>query len=517
MKAKIGLLLLAVPLSIGAVNIRPLNITKAQLVTGGQSSVEYFVVQTVIQKNPDSAGAPIITRSVLGGAPLSASNPVVPVNIELKVPQKLTDLQAESGVNVKLISGMISQTVGKVGSQIPDPKMKAAAAVAGVTVDLLGAVADQGTKIAGKIIDRLFDKQTSTISLIELLPKGYYSIDSNTGEVKITEKFASDLEKFYVLQSSYADAIQALKNSAEEYNSMWDNFQLDFPYDPDKNAAPQLYRDFDARLNTLWEMYNKLKPLTEDKLNIEAQLMKYPLHRVAVMAFNIPALGSCGGAGSGPQVLRMFIYLGANQINSYDIKYCVPRPADRLTSSIVIQMPQIVTAGQKAGEYQEGGIKFVCNDVTVKYQGLTAAGDLTFAYDASPLCDLYNTMVTSENGVAQFLLPFNIYDLQVQLQEAAKEADAKKDAATKEYLTQALDTFESGMSKIKSGKSETAGEKVTAVSLKSEIEKAYSQSFGSVANLLTETDINILPWDEVVQKVLTFIITAKADEMKPFF
>jgi hypothetical protein len=400
MKGKIGLLLLVITLSMEAANIRPLNIIKAQLVTGGQSSVEYFVVQTVIQKNPNSTDEPIITRSVLGAAPLSASNPVVPVNIELKVPQLLTDLQTESGVNVKLISGMISQAVGKIGSQIPNPKMQAAAAIAGVSVDLLGAVADQGTKIAGKIIDKAFDKQTSTISLIELLPKGYYSIDSNTGEVKITEKYAADLEKFYALQQSYADAIQALKNSAEEYNGLWDKFQLDFPYDPNKNAAPQLYSEFETRLNTLWEMYNKLKPLTEDKLNVEAQLIKYPLHRIAIMAYNLPTLGSCSGAGSGPQILRMFIYLGANQINSYDIKYCVPRASARLTSSIVIQTPQIVTAGQRVGEYQEGGIKLVCNDVTVKYQGLTSAGDLTFAYDTSPMCNLYDTMVTSAKGAA---------------------------------------------------------------------------------------------------------------------
>ena len=167
MKIKICILLIAVQSVAIAATMKPLRMGKV-LTSGGKAPGNYVVVQTTIQKNPnENDSTPIITRSVLGKVPAAT-------NALLKVPEKLTDLQAETGVNVTQMSGLISQSLGTLGAAVPDPKVQAGLVAASLITETLGVITDQGLKIAGKLMDKFYGKDPTLLNLIEILPADYY-------------------------------------------------------------------------------------------------------------------------------------------------------------------------------------------------------------------------------------------------------------------------------------------------------------------------------------------------------
>lgn len=429
MKTKLVLLLLSVPWMLGAENIKPLTIDKA-VTAGGTSARKYIVVHTTIQKNPNKEDSrPIVDRAVIGEVPTA-------IGKMLKVPDKLTDLQAEAGVNITQMTGMISQTIGAVGAQMPDPRAKAAAAATSLAVGTLGVLTDQGMKIAGKIMDKFYGKTSSLISMIEIFPKGYYEIDTATGKVSVTTSFENDLSTLRELQAQYQPVLQAFHDAYLNYTKEYNKAVIALDDATEQEEA--------AIVAKLAASKNSLTSLAEAKVKIEAKLANLQLYRVALMRYNLPQLGTCGGSGSGPAILRLFVFLGANQTNVYDIPYCAPNPNTGLHANIQFVLPGF----DSKGAYFDGGIQLVCPDRTINFQGLTASQDLTFGYASSKVYNFYDTLLTSEAaGYEQFLVPFNVFALQAELEAEIKAAAAKNDVTAKEELTSLMDSFKTSMEK----------------------------------------------------------------------
>lgn len=431
MKIKLLMLLSLIPTLISADNIKPLTILRAGT-TGGTSARKYVVVHTTILKNPNVADSkPIVDRAVINVVPCAVIK-------TLKVPQMLTDLQAGAGVNINQISGMVSQSIGKVGAQIPDPKVKAAAAAASLATGTLGLLADTGMRIAGKLMDKYYGKQNTFVSMIEILPEDYYTVDRTTGEVKVSQKFENDLEKLVGLQAQYQPALQAFNDAYLKFNKEVNKALIEVQ-DASEEEEAAIYEKIEL-------MKHNLEPLARAKVEIEAKLANLQLYRVALMAWNLPKMGSCGGAGSGPALLRLFVFLGAKQTNVYDIPYCAPNPNTDLHANIEFVLPYF----DNNGAYHDGGVRLVCPDGTINFQGLTASQDLAFRYAATKVYNFYDSMITGEGaGYDQYLIPWDILNLQSEIKAAINEAEAKKDAAAKEQLTSMLTEYEAAMNKAK--------------------------------------------------------------------
>lgn len=431
MKTKIALLLLVTHGLAFGDNIKPLYIDKT-LTSGGNAPRNFIVVFTTIQKNPDENDSkPIVERSVLGKIPTGISK-------QLQVPQQLTDIQGENGINVVQMTDMISKTVGAIGAAVPDPKVQAAMAATSLAVGTLGVIVDEGLKITGKIMDKIFGKQNSLISLIEILPEDYYTIDTTTGKVSVTKQWEADLETLLDLQKQYQPALQAFKDAALKYNKALNQAEIDDPYSQN-----------DALTDSLNQMYQDLTPLAEAKLKIEVQLANLTLYRFALAPFNAPQLGTCAGEGSGPCDVRLFVFLGAKQTNLYDIPYCVANPNEYSHANI-----KVVLAGHyNKGVYTDGGIKLESGG-NISFQGLTASGDLAFGFPSSQQYNWYDTMLTTGEdegaGFEQYMVPFDINKLKSDLEAAKKAADEEHDTKTSEVLDQHLNAYMYSMGKASS-------------------------------------------------------------------
>lgn len=410
-------------------NIKPLIINKA-VTSGGTLARNYIVVHTVIQKNPDKADSrPIVDRSVIGNVPVA-------INKMLKVPEKLTNLQADAGINVMQMTGMIAQTIGSIGAAIPDPRAKAATAATSLAVGTLGILTDQGLRIAGKVMDKFYGKDPSLLSMIEIFPDGYYTVDTTSGKVNVTSKWETDLVSLRELQKKYQPALQVFNDAYLNYTKEYNKALISLESASESEEA--------TILANLTSLYDALKPLARTKVEIEAKLANLQLYRIALMRYNLPQLGTCGGVGTGPALLRLFVFLGAKQTNVYDITYCISNPQNELHANIEFVLPYF----DNKGAYHDGGVKIVCPDNTINFQGLSASQDLVYGYSSTSVYNFYDTLLTAVgDGYEQYLVPFDIYKLRADIEAEIASADAQKDAAERAELTTMLNNFDATLSR----------------------------------------------------------------------
>jgi hypothetical protein len=464
MKTKLLGMLLMIPCLVRADNIKPLIISRV-ISPSGQLPGNFTVVVTTIHKDSKDPSYPdcptIVDRASRGDIPTA-------LNLQLKCPDKLTDLQAEAGINVTQMTGMLSQTIGAVGSAMQDPRAKAAGAAGALTVGALGILTDQGLKIAGKIMDKIYNKDGSLMTIVEILPARYYRIAGK--KVNVTEAFNNDLETLLALQSQYQPAVQAYNAAALKYNKARNEYLV---------VSDDLSEEEEnAKLDNLKVLKSSEDALARPMAEIQAKLSQLQLYRVALVAWNQDNIGTCGGVGSGPALLKLFVYLGAKQTNVYDIPYCVPNSGADIHADIEFVAPYFDGAG-----YHDGGVRLVShlsnNKPEIYFQGLAVDGGVTFDNSSSDLYNLYKTMIMGEGeGIDQYLTPFDTLKLKADLEAAKQEAEAKGDTSTKEKLSSMLDEFKSAMEKVKEAR-ETAKET-------SKSKDGESSVLGSLTELISE-------------------------------
>ncbi|TET06286.1 hypothetical protein E3J79_02420 [Candidatus Dependentiae bacterium] len=369
---------------------------------------QYTVVHTTIHQDPrkrGEEGKPIITRTVKGtfGARTAKSTNV---NVELKAPEK------EIKFNVTGITSAAAQIAG-----VCDPRAGAVASAASVIIDT-------GMEVLGDQLTKFFGKDPFTISLVEILPKQYYRINTNTNMVELTPYFKQDLKTYRRLIARYIPTAKKYNSVIQPYNKEYRRWMSKDPLRQDEKQIKRF---------TQW--YKKeVIPALRERLRLELELKNYPLHRIGLMAINTPEGSGCkaGGAGKGPWRLFLFLYVGAQQTNLFEIDFCVPSVTKNQNLIIELQPPDHDT---KTGRFNAGGVKLLATrDNTISFPVEKAVGEINYKNSESKLYSWWDEMILSEKEAASietYMFPFDIYKLRDKYE---KELKATKDEKTTERL-----------------------------------------------------------------------------------
>lgn len=393
--------------------------------SGGAGPRDYFIVRTTIKKNPsDTETAPIVIREKLGV--LKESQSSILINQAIKVPKGLTDLAGTAGVDVAKLTGMLSQAAGTIGSSSQDPKAQAIAAGASVAIGAAGVIADVGMKVAGKLMDKFFEKDPSGITFLEIIPSGYYVIEGDA--IKPTQDLLDAIVKVDELKKEYRSFI-------EKFNQTYANYSYAYNVAAIKDKYHQM-----GELWTKIDSYYKttIVPLLKEKLDMEKKLAQYPIYRCALSATNISS-GSCNS-------LQLCTYVGAKLTDVSAIAYCAATSTPNCNFIVVI--PTVLTAG---------GIKLSSSDGSMTFSGQKTSPYIEWTQA------LFGTDV-SQGEIERYLIPFKINEMNEAIAQAQKEKhDASFDAVAEKF-SQALETYKD-LKKRSIEKAETAQEKAKAEEL----------------------------------------------------
>ncbi len=378
---------------------------------------EYAIVQTTITRDPGKTDAkPIVQRSEIGRLRPGLIRPV-PVGFKLTVPQLEVDL------NVSAVTGSIADIAGAI-----NPK-------AGVAAQAAHTIIDEGLKIASNELNKHYDIDPTTITLLEILPGKYYRVNVGTGEIDVTPAFKADLKKYRVLIKRYTPLARKFNEALRTYNKKY------------RGAAGPLGIP-EAKRQQLLDLYDRtVAPVLRDKLKIEASLQQYPLHRATLMAVMTKEGEGCEVEGrAGPWKLYLYYYVGAKQTNVFEIPFCVT-DINKLQDVVVTVLPNRVVKGI----FHPGGLRFGADDPKSPSVTFPVMGQLKvdFASLESRPYSWFDEMIISEKAdtIESYLFPFDIYTVL-----ATREAEAKKkgDARTKANVEKLVASIE----KLKAAKSQ---------------------------------------------------------------
>ena len=392
----------------------PLNIVGVN----GLMPNNYCIVYTTITIKPDDyvyaskklGPSPLITRAQIGS--VGPSNTACQFQAQLDVPDTPIDLLSSA----QNIPELVTKIAGAVNP------------VAGAVSGAVSAILDIGLQMASDQINKTLGIQETTLGLIEILPAKYYRINSDTNEIELTADFKQDLVSYDALHTQAIPAVQAFNTANNQYGyqrmayyNKYGTYEL---MDGDQQAED----DYNAILD---QYNNQLVPSLKTAVGLLKQLEQYALHRISIMALNSKPGDSSIGGWKGPFRLNIFFFLGAKATNTFTIDFYVKDAGNIQNVSIKIS-PDILSTNPL--RWNKGGIKLVAVDQNnqpctqtcqLGFQALRAGQQIMAA--ESLLCSWWDSLIISDDGNAtgltQYLLPFDMYKLQKEIQ-AKNQAQA---------------------------------------------------------------------------------------------
>ena len=388
----------------------PLNIVGVN----GLMPHPYSIVYTTITIKSDDytyaskklGPSPLITRTVLGS--VGATNPVSQFQAQLDVPDSPIDLLSSTH-NIPQLVSTIAGTVNP-----------AAGAVSGA----VSAILDIGLQMASAQINKTLGIQETTVGLIEILPARYYRINSDTNEIELTPDFKQDLAAYDALHTQAIPVVQAFNNINKQYQFQRIAYYKKYgTYDlPDDEDAENDY-------NALIDLYNnQLVPALKTAVDMLKQLEQYNLHRISIMALNTKPGNSTIAGFKGPFRLNIFFFLGAKATNTFTMDFYV-KDSGNVQNLIIKISPDILSTNPM--QWNKGGIKLIGVDKhnqpssqTSQLGFLTVQAGQQKIVPESSLCSWWDSMIISGDdsakGLTQYLLPFDMYKLQKEVQDSSK-------------------------------------------------------------------------------------------------
>jgi hypothetical protein len=369
-------------------------------------------VRTDILNDPGrDGGVPVITRSVAGLVGRN-TNTLDLAFTPLQVPESRIELSSP-------LPQLLSSAVAAMRPEVAP----AAHAVAAVIDESLAFIGEQITKAYGR------DPFSATV--VELLPSHYYTIDVDTQQVRPRKAFFRDLRKYLGLIRRYRPLAARYNQALSEYSLAYRTWQAEDPLGMNQRRRAEVTALYNERL----------KPAIEDRLVVERELERFTLHRMALMATNMPPGAGCEDAGwQGPWRLHLYVFLGARQTNLWGIDYCVRDPETYQDLDVLLVPNQF-----DGTNFRPGGVML---EAFLGRRGANlgfnrAQGAMvTDRHSAQTGVFSWNeTALVSEegDGIAPFLLPFEVQHFRQTL------ADERR-AAQDERLRERIDRIDKGVS-----------------------------------------------------------------------
>lgn len=359
---------------------------------------EYAVVYTTITNDPQSSQKPIVQRAVKGI--IRPALPSVRVQESLRLPENIIQFKTQ-------IPDMIARIAGAV-----DP-------TAGVIASSASIIVNEMLDFAGRWLTDLYGKDPFTLTLLELLPTQYYAINETTGMVETKPAFTDALENYNKLLDEYFIAARRYNEAASAYNQKYRQWLAT------GNKRLLETQENRALINDLKSYHTTyVTPLLQQRLSLEAQLERFALHRVVLMASPQDKGVACeqaGGAWSGPFGLRMYYYIGARQTNIFEIGYC----AKENPEFIVNLTPNSKDANRS---FRPGGVQLLAtNSKTIGFPSLQQAQAINYTDPSSPVFDWFSEVIVADTagGVDQFLFPFDINTMRNKFEELQRKTHDK--------------------------------------------------------------------------------------------
>lgn len=374
----------------------------------------YSIVQTTIEKLPGASaqegaegvqgGKPVITRAqldVLG--PNRKSTKPLTVKLELPVPPVVIETHGATQVLDK-----VGKFVGAVGG----PKgMVAGTAISGVAV-----LADYATHVAEKELNALYENQQFRISLLEIIPTRYYTIDTQTDQINPTALFYKEISEFEAQKERYLAALKAYQDMNARYTQSYTRVQALSSAGLSREQYQKTMAQSTELLNKTYE--NDVKPLLEAKNKEETRFSEmYSPYRIAIMASPAKPGNSCK-PGSGPWELYVIYYEGAKQTNQIAVKYCVPN--GKLSQNLIVELMsndvRTIDAKNQQREFVPGGVRLAATQNATFAQ---STGMQSGNYNATKteLFNWFTSMVSNPagDGIGQFMVPFDLHELRTKI------------------------------------------------------------------------------------------------------
>ena len=245
------------------------------------------------------------------------------------------------------------------------------------------------------------------------------------------------------------------------YYNKYGTFEL---YDGDDAAQA----DYSAILD---QYNNQLVPALKNAVGFLKQLEQYSLHGLVLMALNCQPETSTISGFKGPFRLNIFFFLGAKATNTYTLDFYV-KDTGHIQNVMIKIVPDILNSSPL--QWKKGGISFAavdqynqpCNQ-SCQLGFLTMRSSQQTIAPESALYNWWDSMIVSDSdnacGLTQYLLPFDMYKLQKELQtQNQAQNSALSNAAVnaigtltqffgkKETLQQLLDPKNTGTSFVTS-------------------------------------------------------------------
>lgn len=402
----------------------------------GNMPREYAIVYTTIVNNPKdekAEGKPIITRREIGrvkAAENVAEGKLTSIVVDkvLSIPQKPIEYKSD-------IPDYASKIAGAIGGATPDPRGKAAA----VAVNAIALLAKEGMRIAGQKMTEFYGNDPTTINMLEIVPTHYYRINTDTGEIQITDNFMPDLEKWNNLLGEYLPVAKEWNSVIVPYNKAYAQWQKSDPTQTDE-----------AQINSLSTMYkNTVEPVLKKRLALETQLATYALHRMAIIPdFNKPGT-TCSAIGyKGPWSLNVYMYIGAKQTNIFNIDFCV-KNTDADQNIIVELIPN--TIDPKTTAFRPGGVRFSSTlDKTATFPVQTGTQRVNWDSTRSRLLNWFDELMVKDKAtnINDYLISFDVMKIRDELAKEAEKTQKKEKKKNLELFDAAIKAAEEGTDKV---------------------------------------------------------------------
>lgn len=408
---------------------KPITVNSVQ----GHMPNKYAVVYTNITKSPQDE-RPIISRSVKGYIYGPENKLSVNVNQELTTPKKEIEYKSR-----------IPEALAKVAGAI-NPK-------AGAAVSAIAVIVNEGLRIAGEEMTKLYGNDPLSLNILEILPSKYYRINTSSGEVEVTNQFKPALKLYNKLMTKYANLSKEYNKQISIFNKKLQQLKIKDPY-----------RQNTSQWENMQTEYNKIKNgILKDVLEVEIKLEKLALHRIAIMPkFTKPGTGCQTIGSSGPFGLLVYFYIGAKQTNIFDLDYCQKNLKE--SPKVVINLNSN-TIDKKTGKLIPGGlsVQTALNDsnITFPFAGGTESTNWSSKYSNN--ISWFDELLESEEAtsITPYLVPFNLNELRENYQKM-------KDQESEEAFKKDLDMLDTAINKLEQSKD-------SAISGNSE--DSFNQSF----------------------------------------
>jgi len=409
-----------------APNKKPVQV----LTVGGATTNNWYaIIETTIYRDVSKGAqvAPIITRSqraLIGPGKSKAT----PLSLKLEIPTPPVRIETYGATQVMT---KVGQFVGVVGGP------KGAAVGAGIAG--MAALTDYAVHVAEQELNKLYQNQQYRINLIEIVPVAYYTINTSTNQVELKPGAEDSFLAYKQQQDRYLKALKEYQDMNARYAQSHARVQALSGAGLSKAQFEQTMAQSTRLLKETYE--REVKPRLEAKNREETKFSRmYPPYRIAIMASPAEVGNACKqfGQGQGPWELSVIYYIGAQQTNQNAVKYCVPNTKDDqfLEVTLMHNNTKQIDTKNKIQEFIPGGIKIAGE---LKSSQTSGNPNVSFARATGPRGGDYGASDTGvlnwfthmiahpeAGGIAQFMIPFDIYELREGVAKQLRETNDEK-------------------------------------------------------------------------------------------